>query len=58
LEEMEVALVNEGDRSAGTLEGLRGDEPAKTSAENKNFVCAGHREPTHCYHGRGRISLQ
>ena len=55
---MEVALVNEGDRNVGTLEALRGDKPAQTSAENKNLVCAGHREPTHCYHGRGRISLQ
>ena len=42
---MEVALVNEGDRSVGAFEGLRGDEPAQTSAENKNFVCAGHKEP-------------
>ncbi len=40
LEEMEVALVNESDGSVGALESLRGDESAKTAAENDNFVCS------------------
>jgi hypothetical protein len=46
LEEMEVALVDEGDGSVGVLEGLRGDKSAKTAAENENLVCAGHSKPT------------
>ena len=38
LEEMEVALVQERDLDVGTLEGLRGNQAAKTSAENHNLM--------------------
>ena len=42
LEEMEVALINENDGGVNALESLRGDESAKTAAENDNFVRTGH----------------
>jgi hypothetical protein len=42
LEEVEVALINEGDGSVGALESLRGNESAKAAAEDDNFVCTGH----------------
>ena len=42
LEEMEVALVDEGDGSIGAFERLRGYQTAKTATENDNFMCPGH----------------
>lgn len=42
LEEMEVALVEEGDVHVGVFEGLRGDEARETSAEDENAMGIGH----------------
>lgn len=58
LEEMEIALVDEGDGCGGVLEGPGGDESAKTATENENFVCTGHSESTVLVKWDGRDSLQ
>jgi len=58
LEEMEVAFVDEGDGCVGVFEGLRGDESAKTAAEDENSVCAGHSKSTVLVKWGGRDSLQ
>ena len=42
LEEVEVALVEEGDVYVGALEGLRGDEAREASAEDEDAVWRGH----------------
>ena len=46
LEEMEVALVDEGDFGVGALEGLRGDQAAEAAAKDKDAMLARHVFPS------------
>ena len=58
LEEMEIAFVDESDGCVGVLEGLGGDESAKTAAEDENLVCTGHSKSTVLVKWDGGDSLQ
>ena len=42
LEEVEIALVDEGDLSVGAFKGVRGDEARETAAENDDLMWVGH----------------
>ena len=42
LEEMEIALIDEGDLGVGALQGARGDQAAETAAEDDDAMRVGH----------------
>jgi len=42
LEEVEIALIDEGDLGVGALHGARGDQAAETAAEDDDAMGVGH----------------